>query len=140
MKDHNGTISVLIQCITKTFYAEGHKEVSQRVAQQSRTENDHQSVTHFTSNNQSEASNPPTCEGTDEPDVAAADSSSPSVLQNTVSGGPRNAMRFAHKDNPIYCLMKESMKEAKLSKLSNRKYKRLKETLRTTCKECTKTQ
>jgi hypothetical protein len=45
--------------------------------------------------------------------------------------------RSAHKDNPVYYLVKKSMKDAKFPE---RKYKRLKEELRSTCEKCKKEQ
>ena len=45
--------------------------------------------------------------------------------------------RSAHKGNPVYHLVKKSMKDAKFPE---RKYRRLKEELRSTCEKCKKEQ
>ena len=46
-----------------------------------------------------------------------------------------NAVKYAHKGNPVYHLVKKSMKDAKFPE---RKYRKLKEELRSTCEKCTK--
>lgn len=47
-----------------------------------------------------------------------------------------NVVKYAaHKDNPVYHLVKKSMKDAKFPE---RKYRKLKEELRSTCEKCTK--
>lgn len=58
-----------------------------------------------------------------------------SQQQSVVSSSVK--FRPAHKDNPVYQLVKRSMKDAKFSE---RKYRRLKEELRSTCEKCKKEQ
>ena len=58
-----------------------------------------------------------------------------SQQQSVISSNVKS--RSAHKVNPVYQLVKQSMKDAKFPE---RKYRRLKEELRSTCEKCKKEQ
>ena len=75
--------------------------------------------------------------GTDQPDGGIEPVPSLTQQQSAAHLSSNIKSRSAYKDNPVYQLVKKSMKDAKFPE---RKYRRLKEELRSTCEKCKKDQ